>query len=288
MISTDSYADNNPSLEALNILLPFLKSFGILRRQVRQFNRSIPLLDLSTIILISQASIADIHENDLKELALYWNVGGSVKLATTAMDKRPTKAKASASMRPEILLQLLVNKAMGFKPKGESLSKRLIQSPSIGPIDLWQPSPVLSSANLVDANGRSTKPIRNYCGLPSTANLSTVDTLVSDCRLPMLSAIYRRDFGQTSPDPNHANMGHSRSSGDLNDTDDSLGKRYINGEEKLNGQVDAQRKVARSLLTMAQNSAMTHLYVTKGGVDAVFRLINDTHDLTVRFKLVCI
>jgi hypothetical protein len=238
------------------------------------------------------------------------------KASAAALKNQNNNAAGASSlsfhMKADQLLQLLMNKAMSFAPKGESLSKKLINASSSGSIDLWQPSryhpPIQlssSSANFFDA--KLSKPLtRNYYGLPSMANssLMTADSLVMDCRLPMLSAIQRHELGSNSLSLDHTHHHHGNSSqyphgnrnngGDVEGEDMMLGEGlgasssfvaahhvHGEGEEKLSGQVDAQRKVARSLLTMAQNAAMTHLYVTKGGVDAVFRLLNDTHDLTV-------
>jgi hypothetical protein len=52
-------------------------------------------------------------------------------------------------------------------------------------------------------------------------------------------------------------------------------------DSQTDGNVTAQRKVAKALLTMVGNDVMIKHFLYKGGLDAVLKLIHDSKDIEV-------
>lgn len=160
----------------------------------------------------------------------------------------------------------LYQKATEIGPTRESLASKLVRSATS---DLWAPRP---------QSPTSKRPIsklpRDYFE-KSTARsrprqATTTETLIYQCRKPPMSYLLGDGTESNNLQNNDVEKEGSKSS-----------KEAVAQEAKIDSNFDAQRKVAKTLLTMAKNEAMTQLFISKGGMDHVIRLLTDSLDLQV-------
>jgi hypothetical protein len=213
-----------------------------------------------------QASINDVRELDLRMLAAYWGIGGTIKTSTT--DRKQTSNQAVSSnnngrpmkvtpqimpMKSDQLLLLLATKAQTIGHKGESLTQKLIHTTPANQ-DFWTSqynskavpmasNEIVSGLSSVSNHKRATNLSRNYYGLPPMANPVTSDNLLVNCRKPRLSSFLESKESWASS-----------SSQELKTGTDSVSNKSLSSN---NDNVDAQRKVALSLLTMSKNEVGT-------------------------------
>lgn len=180
-------------------------------------------------------------------------------------------------MKPDQLLHVLAAKASTIGPRGESLAQKLIHANSRHQ-DFWSTNGTLpslttsngtillnsatgnnnvnasvnSDLNFASSNHLLSKKTyslpRNYYGLPPIANPITSDNLLANCRKPRLATI-----NDESKESSGTNLQEQKGLG----TDNMTGNKVTSTMTDSN--VDAQRKVAISLLTMAKNEVNTFL-----------------------------
>ena len=262
----DEEADDDP----VEMLLPFLKSYGLVNRT---------------------ASAREVHDHELKELALRWQL-------------KTKDPKTLKERKREDLVTLLIETALAKS----RVANAGYTGGTTAPV-LTQPGgkvgtggkkigAALETSQSLDAlflKPKKKKKIKNYFGLPDYAYASSSGALVYKARknaevedeetmhnqkLARLAAMIDGGGAAGAATPSVAAVqqkADARAAHHKQQEDAKAREAQKSGSKN----VAAQRKVAEALVTMARNETMAKHFMHKGGAEAVLKLIGDSADKLV-------